>query len=197
MYQAMICAVALALLALLQPAAAADPGEAFLHLKGGRTTWSFDDFFGDSESSSTYGAQAGYRWHINADNSLGPEIGYIDFGKVDDGIGGFASLKLKGTAVTVGLNYQLTFGSGSFFLDARAGYMHWRGHASSQISLGSLGSYSASGDGSGDGEYAGAGVGYYLTRNFGLSMNYDFHTTTIDHQRVRLGSFTVGADFRF
>lgn len=197
MYKALLCALALALPAAALPAAAADTGEAFVHLKGGRTSWSFNDFYGDSESSATYGAQAGYRWHINPSNSVGPEVGYVDFGKVDDGIGGFASLELKGTAVTVGLNYQLTFGSGSFFLDARAGYMHWRGHASSAISLGSLGSYSASGDGSGDGEYAGAGVGYYLTQNFGLSMNYDFHMTRVDHQRVRLGSFTVGLDFRF
>lgn len=178
-------------------AGAAGTGNGFIGAKVGTAFWSFNDDYTDNENDFSYAIDGGYRWNINDSNSIGIELGYIDFGSIADS-NDVASVSLDGDAVTLGANYQLLFGAnGANFFEARAGYMHWNGDASATLSMGNLGTVSASGSDSGGGVYVGAGIGHYFTPNFALSLNYDFHQADAFDDTVNLAVFTIGAEYRF
>ncbi|HET6655295.1 MAG TPA: outer membrane beta-barrel protein [Gammaproteobacteria bacterium] len=189
----------------LAQAAAPDNGGFFVTAKIGKTAWSLNDQYSDNQKATTYGAQAGYRWSINDANAIGFDVGYIDFGDIDDADGGlFATF--SGSAMTAGANYQFTFAE-SWYLQARAGYMKLTldsnvtlpginlqiGPFSSNLGL----SVSYESD-EFDGIYLGVGIGHYFTPGFGLSLNYDYHQADdVYNETLNLATFTVAAEFRF
>lgn len=196
-----ICAAPLA-----QAAAAADSDDGFfLTAKVGSTAWSLNDQYSDNQKATTYGAQGGYRWSINDANAVGFDVGYIDFGDIDDAGGGmFATL--SGSALTAGVNYQLTFGN-AWYLEARTGYMKLTlkssitlpgvsiqiGPISTDLGLG----FNYNSD-EFDGAYLGVGVGHWLTPSFGLSVNYDYHRADdVYGESLNLATFSVAAEFLF
>lgn len=191
---------------LAQAAVPADSDEGFfLAAKIGKTAWSLNDQYSDNQKATTYGAQAGYRWSINDANAIGFEAGYIDFGEIDDADGGmFATF--SGSALTAGVNYQLTFAEAWYF-EARAGYMQLTldsnitlpgvtvqiGPFSSDLGLGI--SYNSDDF---DGVYAGVAIGRYFTPAFGLSLNYDYHRANdVYGENLNLPTFSIAAEFRF
>ncbi|HET6655294.1 MAG TPA: outer membrane beta-barrel protein, partial [Gammaproteobacteria bacterium] len=119
-------ALALALAAVAaMPAAQAAEANGFVAVKAGQTYWSLNDQYDDNESTFSWGAQGGYRWSINDANAIGFDVGYVDFGSIDDSAQG-VSASLDGSAITAGANYQLSFGgptADDWYFEARAGYM--------------------------------------------------------------------------
>ncbi|HET7307670.1 MAG TPA: outer membrane beta-barrel protein [Gammaproteobacteria bacterium] len=198
---AAICAAPLA-----QAATAASSEDGFfLTAKVGTTAWSLNDQYSDNQKATAYGAQGGYRWSINDANAIGFDVGYVDFGSIDDAGGGmFATL--SGSAITAGVNYQLRFGN-AWYLEARTGYMKLTlessitlpgvsiqiGPISTDLGLG----FNYSSD-EYDGVYLGVGVGRWLTPSFGLSVNYDYHRADdINGDSLNLPLFSVAAEFLF
>lgn len=142
-----------------------------------------------------YGISGGYRWDVSANQSLGAEVGYVDFGNVRGAVGPF-NVKLSATGETLGANYRYTFGddtvSGDYFVAMRAGYLRWNG----KVSVAGFGSATDHGNGF----YAGVGLGHDFTRNISLSVNYDFHRANDvagsgDH--INAGVTSIGAQYRF
>lgn len=166
---------------------------AFVGAKVGSVHWKTADA---STNRVAYGATGGYRWSLDANQSLGPEIGYTNFGKLrQTGPLGSASLGME--AATLGANYRYTFGQGAapgpYFVQGRAGYLRW--HATDKARLAGVSSTSHD---NGNGWYAGAAVGRDFTPNFGVTLGYDFHRANMDGNRhANFGVASVGAEYRF
>lgn len=204
---ALVGAAALASAGLAQANETPKPpatGAGFVGLQLGNTAWSTNDNFDDSDSDTSYAARGGYRWNVGAGNAIGIEAGYADFGRVNryGSIvvpGAYANIMVNytghvdATAVLLGANYQLTFGGGKGFFDARLGAMRLTLKATANAA----GYGSATDSETDSGAYVGVGVGYYFTPHFGLGLNYDFHRATVQDNDANFASSSVGAVFRF
>jgi hypothetical protein len=176
-------------------------GDAFLGGQVGLSHWSAEDM---SDNDLGFGGYGGYRVNLGVHNSLGVEAGYVDFGKVSRSIDVYipsldATVKgsISAHAVTVGPVYRLTFlGNsrvGGTFLQLRGGYMHWYGRM--RASVAGYGHASESDDG--DGWYAGAGIGTYITPHFEVGVNYAYHTAKVEGTRFKVHMALASAEFRF
>ncbi|AND71262.1 hypothetical protein ATSB10_38080 [Dyella thiooxydans] len=144
--------------------AATTSGQFFLNGTVGQSTW-HDDGFNTSKTDTATAWRFGYAWNIDQ-VSYGFEAGYADLGK---GKGtyysGVGSSDLSGgaTGPLAGVNMTYRFRN-RMFVNARLGWMH--DNVDFKIG-GSSSSYS------GDGGYAGVGVGYDINENFGVGVAYD------------------------
>ncbi len=145
----------------------------------------------------------GWRWN----GYVGPEIGYVYLGRpktdfsyigspINSGSNGQVSTKSR--AATVGVNGKYDF-YGNWFVTGHAGYMRSR----TKI------------DGSVDGQtvftdrtwnngwYAGLGVGYDVTRNVSIGVNYDnYHlqygdNSTNGELKNNVAAFSGSVEYRF
>lgn len=160
----------------------------FVSATAGSAHW---DANGSTANRFAYGVSGGYRWSLDANQSLGAEIGYVNFGKLRAS-NDFARETLDADAGTLGANYRYTF-QDSYYVEGRGGYMRW--HAKDKVTVYGLGHASDSTDG--NGWYAGAAVGRDFTPNFGVKVGYDFHRANGDNDHVNFGVASVGAEYRF
>ena len=132
---------------------------------------------------------------------VGPEIGYVYLGqpKYADNAG---QLSVKPRAATVGVNAKYNFYQ-AWFVTAHAGYMR------SQTKFDAIDAFG------GDryktwnnGLYAGVGVGYDVTNNFSVGLNYDNYrlqagnSTSLDnigvsHSRANVAAYSASVEYRF
>lgn len=142
--------------------AATTSGRFFLNGSVGQSTW-HDDGFNTSKTDTATAWRFGYAWNIDQ-VSYGFEAGYADLGK-GTCYSGFGSSDPSGgaTGPLVGVNMTYHFRN-RMFVNARLGWMH--DNIDFKID-GSSSSYS------GDGGYAGVGVGYNFSENFGIGVAYD------------------------
>lgn len=99
--------------------------------------------------------------------------------------------QLKLNAIGLGVVGKKNFGAdgNGFFIDGRAGVT--RGKVEASITgLGSNSQTSTK-------PYVGAGVGYDLNRNVGLSLNYDHHKGSGQGTDITANTLTAGAEYRF
>lgn len=158
----------------------------------GSAHWKAD---GSTANRFAYGVSGGYRWSLDANQSLGAEIGYTDFGTLHDR-SAFASNSLDADAYTLGANYRYAFDNGEvnrYFLQARGGYLRW--NAKDRLNVYGVGRSSDTEHG--NGWYAGVGVGRNLGDNVSLTLNYDFHRANASNDHVNFGVASIGAQYRF
>lgn len=165
---------------------------AYVGIKGGQSHWRAD---GDTSNEFGWGVQGGYRFAIDANQSIGPELGYVDFGKVKDRFpGGHTSI--DGKAATLGASYRYSFDNSEVYLLGRAGYERWYGRATAAVD--GLG-YGHDSD-HGNGYYAGVGVGYDLTPQASIVAQYDYHRANDvfdSNTHVNNGVASLGFEYRF
>jgi OmpA-OmpF porin, OOP family len=139
----------------------------------------------------------GWRWN----GLIGPEIGYVYLGRpklAND----FGQLSVQPRAATVGVNAKYNFYN-NWFVTAHAGYMR------SQTKFDAIDAFG------GDryktwnnGLYAGVGVGYDLTKNFSVGVNYDnyrlqagnstsFDNIGVPHERANVAAYSASVEYRF
>lgn len=134
----------------------------------------------------------GWRWN----DYVGPEVGYVYLGRPKTAYyGGETSLKSR--AATVGVNGKYNIDGSPWFVTGHAGYMR------SMSYLGATyGDAEAREKSWNNGWFAGAGVGYDLTRNVSLAVNYDnyrlqYGRPTDGQDRSNVAAFSGSLEYRF
>src|SRR5699024_3027185 len=121
----------------------------------------------------------GYAWHWNVDFAV--EGGYANLGKLKtswseefDKV--YTSSKAQG--LFIGAKVKYGFGS-SWYVSARGGFLQGiikqNGNGSYDNGSGTWVSDSFSNKSNHLGEYVGVGIGYDLTRQFSIGLNYDYY----------------------
>ncbi|WP_158628835.1 outer membrane protein [Dyella choica] len=136
----------------------------------------------------------GWRWN----GIVGPEIGYAYLGHPKTG-NDIASLSVRTRALTAGVNAKYNFYN-NWFVTGHAGYLR----AQYKLDATLLG-MNAKGTRYNDGLYAGLGVGYDLTRNFSLGLNYDNYRLNtdngggnfLDRKHVNVAAYSALVEYRF
>lgn len=133
----------------------------------------------------------GWRWN----GYVGPEIGYVYLGRpkaVSDDV----ESSLKPRAATVGINGKYDFYQ-NWFVTGHAGYLR------SQSYMGeTFGDASARAKSWNNGWFAGAGVGYNLTQNVSVAVNYDNYRLLYGRRgdgqsHVNVAAFSGSIEYRF
>jgi OOP family OmpA-OmpF porin len=138
------------------------------------------------------GVKGGYRFAINPETSLGVEVGYQYLGQITargQSADTSAKSQLRGTTAGLDLRYNI----------APSWYAELRG-----------GAFYAQGQGLTDGVnpqqylqfnrtkyYAGAGVGYNITSQWSLGLNYNYYEGTGRGVNLATNAYTVAAEYRF
>ncbi len=179
MKNTMLFASLLALAGLSTSAMAADNSSNwYLRGEAGNSRLSVN---GNSGSDTSFGGRVGYYFNPN----FAVEGFYTDFGSSSDS--GF-SAKIDGFGA--GLVGKMSFSPDNtgWFIDARAGVLR----SKTKVSFGGFHASDSSTKG-----YIGVGGGYDFTRNFGLSLNYDYNGVDVFSQGGSLKTLTAAAEFRF
>ena len=155
-------------------------------------------YFGSGQNSgsdSGYAINGGYRWAVTPNFAIGPEIGYNDLGNIrlknvfnSSPVVTPSKASLHGW--TVGANAKYDFAQ-NWYLSARTGLYAWNGDGMSR-NLAPVSTHRSS-----DGSYAGVGVGYDFTRNFGVGVGYDYYRAKKDDVNLSTGLLGVNAEVRF
>lgn len=164
----------------------------YVGLQAGQSEWSVNGH----HQSNKFGweADGGYRWALTPRQSAGVELGYVDFGHSRSNTP-FSTSTYSSHAVTLGGSYRYAFKNSPVFLEGRAGYARWDGHASETI-------YNTSYDRAsdrGNGWYGGVGLGYALASNIDLKLQSDFYrqNNAFGNNHMNNVVTTFGAEYRF
>ena len=176
-----IAAFAAVLAAVSTSSFATDPGAFFINANVGQSNFhDRGDFSNNTDTNATL--RAGYYWQSEVVD-FGVEGGYASMGKAKGSIVGpnlsTFNYAAKVTGPLAGATIKFKFRN-KMFLSARAGYFG----SKINLSADGLGSQSKSEGGS----YIGAGVGYDLTPQFSLGVNWDEY-------HARASFYGVGTKF--
>ncbi|WP_165488707.1 MULTISPECIES: outer membrane protein [Dyella] len=137
--------------------------------------------------------RVGYRWN----NIIGGEVGYTYLGVAKD-TNGFVSQSVKTRAAIIGVNAKYDF-YGPWFVTGHGGYLRSRGNF--QVQAGDI---SARQKAWNNGWYAGAGIGYNVTENVALSINYDNYKVNyqrgdqpIPRLKANVSTYSAGVEYKF
>ncbi len=193
-----LLAIALASAGLLAlPAAFAqnaptDNGGAFINANVGRTSINHGPYDG---RDTGYAVNGGYRWSLAPNFALGAEVGYNDLGNIraknifhSDPVIAESKSELHGW--TMGANAHLDV-SPNWYVSGRAGLYSWKGHGlSNDVSPVRKGLDDTS-------WYAGAGVGYNVTPNLSVGVNYDYFDAKKQNIDLSTDMISATAEYRF
>lgn len=187
-------AIAIAMVAASGSAFAADQGAFFINGNLGQSHF-HDHAFNDRTDTSS-AARVGYAWHLNnGGGDLGLEAGYVNLGRASGTVltsNNTVDLSAKLSGPVLGANYKYTF-SNKMFVSLRAGW--FRSKFDAKVT--GVGSQSFSGNGA----YSGVGVGYDITSNFSLGVNFDeYHgRATVYGTKTKEGVSSISgfAEYRF
>jgi hypothetical protein len=187
-----ITAIAVVLMAAASSSFAADQGTFFINGNLGESSYNSGTATNNTASSSAI--RAGYTWYNDTWN-FGVEAGYVDLGSIHgpvniDGISVRATDQAKGPLAGLNLKYKF---ENKWYISGRAGYLH----STLKASVSGYGSQSISGNGG----YAGLGVGYDITPHFSLGLDYDLYRARArgDGLQFRgyIGVTSAFAEYRF
>lgn len=142
-----------------------------------------------------YGINGGYRWAVSPSVALGAEIGYNDLGNIhaknifnSDPV--IADNKSQLHGWTVGANARLDM-TPNWYLSGRAGLYSWTGHGMNN----DVNPIRKSLDD--NSWYAGAGIGYNITPQLSVGVNYDYFDASKDHVNLSTDMVSASAEYRF
>lgn len=181
---------------------AQDAGNFFINGRIGQTHLNRSAYDLYDTRDTGYAANIGYRWALTPNAAIGIEGGYANLGSFPSN-GTLADLPR--TARVRGWNLGATghFNLGDhWFVDARGGFFRpdVRG---SFIVLGETPSHGTpiyslvDVDGSASKWYAGVGVGYDFSPNFGVGLNYDYYNAEVSGLDFKPRLVSVSAEYRF
>lgn len=142
-----------------------------------------------------YALNGGYRWSLAPNFALGAEVGYNDLGNVRArNVFHSAPIIAPGKSQlhgwTAGVNAHLNL-SPNWYLSGRTGLYSWTGHGlSNDINPVNKGL-------SDNSWYGGAGVGYNLTRNVSVGVNYDYFGAKKHGVNLSTDMISASAEYRF
>jgi len=183
----------LAVSAASAQSAPADNGGWFINGNVGRTAINQGPYSNGHDTG--YAVNGGYRWSLAPSFSLGAEVGYNDLGNihaknifnsqpvVDPG-----KSQLHGW--TAGVNAHLDL-SPSWYLSGRTGLYSWTGHGLSTAVNPVRKSLSD------NSWYGGVGVGYNLSQNVSVGLNYDYFDAKKHNVDLSTDMISASAEFRF
>ncbi|MHA6206190.1 outer membrane protein [Dyella soli] len=135
----------------------------------------------------------GWRWN----GLVGAEVGYAYLGKVKNNYD-FASASAKPRAVQLGVTAKYNF-LDNWYVTGHGGYL--RSRTTAAVTVGDV---SASEKSWNNGWYAGAGVGYDVTHNVSLALNYDnFHVkygragASEPQENTNVAAYSASVEYRF
>ncbi|MFC5741471.1 outer membrane protein [Dyella tabacisoli] len=147
----------------------------------------------DHKNSVFQNVRFGWRWN----GIVGAEVGYAYLGrpKSSDGI---TTLSAKTQAATIGVNAKYDFYQ-NWYVTGHGGYL--RSHIDAKLVSGGS---SISEKSWNNGWYAGVGVGYNLTKDVSLGINYDnYHVkygrggANLPQDNVNVATYSASVEYRF
>ncbi|BFI97017.1 MAG: hypothetical protein RSP_25270 [Rhodanobacter sp.] len=173
--------------------APSDNGNWFINGNVGRTAINQGPY--DNGHDTGYALNGGYRWSLSPNFQLGAEVGYNDLGNIraknifnSQPIVAPGKSQLHGW--TAGVNAHLDL-SPSWYLSARTGLYSWTGHGMSN----DVNPVRKSLDD--NSWYGGVGVGYNLTQNVSVGLNYDYFDAKKQNVDLSTDMISANAEFRF
>ncbi|RDS82640.1 outer membrane beta-barrel protein [Dyella psychrodurans] len=147
----------------------------------------------DSNGDVVGGVKGGYRFALNPNISLGVEAGYEYLGRVDArGASGNSSLRSKLYGPTLGTSLRYNF-TPKWYGEVRAGAFFAEGQGLTDSANPSYQRFDRTR------YYAGAGVGYNITQNWSVGVNYNYYDGSGRRGGAQLdtNAVTVAAEYRF
>ncbi len=189
---ALASAGVLAVPAAFAQSASGDNGGMFINGNVGRTSINHGPY---DDSDTGYALNVGYRWSLAPNFALGAEVGYNDLGNIRsknifNGQPVVANNKSQLYGWTFGANARLDL-TPNWYLSGRGGLYSWNGHGlSNDVSL----ERRKLDDNS---WYAGAGVGYNITRNLSVGVNYDYFDAKKSGVDLSTDMVSANVEYRF
>jgi OOP family OmpA-OmpF porin len=148
-----------------------------------------------NDSATGYAINGGYRWALSPAVAVGAEVGYNDLGNIhaknvftNNNVIQDNKSELHGW--TAGVNGHFNV-SPDWYLSARTGIYGWKGHGlsnnSNPVRTG-LDNTSW---------YAGAGVGYEVSDNVSVGLNYDYFNAKKSNINLSTDMVSLSAEYRF
>jgi OOP family OmpA-OmpF porin len=145
------------------------------------------------KSDRFYDLRFGWRWN----GIVGAEVGYVDLGKVKNNVDA-VSAWAKPRAAQLGVTAKYNFYN-NWYVTGHGGYLRSRTSAGVTV-----GDYNVAKQTSwNNGWYAGAGVGYDVTKNVSLALNYDnYHVkygrdTDLKQANTNIATYSASVEYRF
>ena len=169
-----------------------DNGGWFINGNVGRTAIDHGPYDGHDTG---YALNGGYRWSFTPNFALGAEVGYNDLGNIRaKNIFNSSPVVAPGKSQlhgwTAGANAHVDL-SPNWYLSGRAGLYSWTGHGMSN-------DVNPVRKGLDDNSwYAGAGIGYNITQNGSVGLNYDYLHAKKHSVDLSTDMISASAEFRF
>lgn len=182
----------IAIPAAFAQSAPADNGGWFINGNIGRTAINQGPY---DNHDTGYALNTGYRWSLAPNFALGAEVGYNDLGNIHaknifNNSPVIAPGKSSLHGWTAGANAQFDLNP-SWYLSGRAGVYSWTGHGLSNDVNPINKSLSQTS------WYTGAGVGYRLTQNLSVGLNYDYFHAKKSNVDLSTDMISASAEYRF
>ena len=182
----------LAVPAVFAQSAPTDNGGWFINGNVGRTAINQGPYDGHDTG---YALNGGYRWSLAPNFSLGAEVGYNDLGNIhaknvfnSQPVIAPGKSQLHGWTAGANAHFDLT---PNWYISGRTGLYSWTGHGmSNDVNPVRKGL-------SDNSWYAGAGVGYNITSNLSVGLNYDYFDAQKHNVDLSTDMVSVSAEYRF
>lgn len=207
MRNTLLTAAVAATLAAASFAGHATEAQFFVDGKVGQSNYHYSgsDFHDTKDVSSN--VMFGYRWSPEQRFYIGPELGYIDLGKIGQSYnfnyGDFSEhdhYGIKSKGALLGVNTKWDLGD-RWYLTAHAGLSRLRSETTYSYSYSDGypgGNFHAKEDA--NSWYAGLGVGYDINRNLGFGLAYDNYSLKYDNgddRKTDVGVIAATIEWRF
>jgi outer membrane autotransporter protein len=145
-----------------------------------------------SNGDAIGGIKGGYRFAISPQTSVGVEAGYQYLGRIDARASSDASLRSKLYGPTLGANLRYNF-TPNWYGEVRGGAFYAQGQGLTDGANPNYQRFDRTR------YYAGVGVGYNVTQNWSVGVNYDYYDGSNRNHGVQLqtNAYTVSAEYRF
>lgn len=171
----------------------------------GQSDYRVSNQYFSSNTNFGWDLGAGYRWGTSS-GGWGIDAGYVDLGQAklnknytdyETGLGLGTRGKASTHGWTIGGNWVYQF-SDEWNVQARTGLAFTKSRATITLSdnLGNS-TYPIRGSSSNTSWYGGLGVGYDFSRNFGVSLNYDYYRIGYKGGGDSASLLSLGAEVRF
>jgi OmpA-OmpF porin, OOP family len=169
-----------------------DNGGWFINGNVGRTAINQGPYDGHDTG---YALNGGYRWSLAPNFSLGAEVGYNDLGNIhaknvfnSQPVIAPGKSQLHGWTAGANAHFDLT---PNWYISGRTGLYSWTGHGmSNDVNPVRKGL-------SDNSWYAGAGVGYNITSNLSVGLNYDYFDAQKHNVDLSTDMVSASAEYRF